>query len=140
MKKLLVPLNGTIVVCTGNDTPHAVQISCKAERPDDIETISTYYLVQYELTDLIIRLVEAHIEAPVPSSLVFEGERYVLLATAHAPWDFGKRVGFFWGHERLEACKDKWTFHFQAKRHAKERQIGSLSEEIGGYKTTSLIR
>ncbi|KAI0350909.1 hypothetical protein OH77DRAFT_1000217 [Trametes cingulata] len=118
MRRLLVPPNDTIVVCLGI---YAVQISCKAEGANDIDTIGTYYLVQQELSDLILRIVGAHILAPVPSSLVFEGERYMLLAT-NTPWHFGKKVAFFWGTERLKVCKDKWTFHFRTKRHVRAGQ------------------
>ncbi|KAI0630988.1 hypothetical protein C8Q77DRAFT_1198982 [Trametes polyzona] len=83
-------------------------------RPDDVDVITTYYLVQHELSELVLRVVGAHQQTPFPSPLMFEGQRYTLTAT-HAPWPFGKRVSFMWGDDRLQTCEDKWTFVFKVR-------------------------
>ncbi|KAI0676585.1 hypothetical protein C8Q78DRAFT_987203 [Trametes maxima] len=123
MKCPILPLNDTIVVCIGggdnqaSNPPSVVQISCKTERPEDVETITTYFLVQHELSELALRLVNAHLEQSVPESLTFEGDLYIVDAK-HTPWTFGKEVAFLWGDRRLEACEDKWTFWFKIKKVA----------------------
>ncbi|KAI8976631.1 hypothetical protein BD414DRAFT_496070 [Trametes punicea] len=120
MAGLLIPLDDTVVVCLGRGEAggsgrpcHVVQITCKADSPNDIDSIATYYLVRHELSELILRIVITHLARPVPSPLIFEGEQYRVHAT-HAPWSFGKKVVFMWGNELLEVCEDKWTFVFTA--------------------------
>ncbi|KAH9848349.1 hypothetical protein C2E23DRAFT_739739 [Lenzites betulinus] len=120
MQNVMIPLNDTIVVCLAGDgaqgaLPRVVQITCKAERPEDVKTIGTYYLVRHELSELILRVAGAHLGSPLPSSLVFTGERYTLVAN-HAPWTFGKKVDFMLGDDVLEVCADKWTFIFSIDR------------------------
>ncbi|KAI1784856.1 hypothetical protein LXA43DRAFT_174962 [Ganoderma leucocontextum] len=114
MHKVLFPLNDTIVVFFHRDdtqTPmsHVAQITVKTDRPHAIDTITTYYLVRHDLSDLILRLVTTHLEQPVQDDLVFEGLRYTIHAR-RSPWSFGQRVVFA-GETRgwkpqleLEAC------------------------------------
>ncbi|KAI0642538.1 hypothetical protein C8Q79DRAFT_217856 [Trametes meyenii] len=132
---LLLPLNDTIVVCVvskcgqEDGSPQVVQISCKTERPDDIKTIATYYLVQHEFSELALRLVNAHLEDPLAAFLTFEGDLYDVEAK-HAPWSFGKDVIFLWGDEQLRACEDKWTFSFNAKARGDSNQSDSTLEKL----------
>ncbi|KAL7277403.1 hypothetical protein ACG7TL_009265 [Trametes sanguinea] len=119
MPRLLIPLNDTIVVCLpagiAEGRPHyATQITCKTEKPDDIDAITTYYMVRHELNDLVLRIAMAHLASAMPSTLAFEGDHYRLHAR-HSPWTFGKKVAFMWGNETLESSEDKWTFLFTAK-------------------------
>ncbi|EJF57804.1 hypothetical protein DICSQDRAFT_68489 [Dichomitus squalens LYAD-421 SS1] len=122
MHKVLFPLNDTIVVFLHQDDTrsrgsHVVQITVKAERPQAIDTITTYYLVRHDLSDLILRLVTAHLEQPVQDDIVFDDPRYTIHAHRDA-WTFGRQLSFYWGDDRLEAAEDKWTFWFRMKRHA----------------------
>ncbi|PIL23626.1 hypothetical protein GSI_14939 [Ganoderma sinense ZZ0214-1] len=94
--------------------PHVVQITVKTDRPHAIDTITTYYLVRHDLSDLILRLVTAHMEQPVQDDLVFEGLRYTIQARK-SPWTFGQKVAFRWGNERVKASEYKWTFWFRMK-------------------------
>ncbi|KAI0764550.1 hypothetical protein BD413DRAFT_167856 [Trametes elegans] len=124
MSKFLFPLNDTVVMCLA---PYVVQVSCKAERAESIDTITTFYLAQHELSELVLRIITAHLENPLPSHLTFDSELYVLHAR-WAPWNFGKTVVFKWGGEALISCDHKWTFILQAKPRqlSTERAISSL--------------
>ncbi|KAM5536146.1 hypothetical protein V8D89_010245 [Ganoderma adspersum] len=120
MHQVLFPLNDTIVVFlhredTQTSMSHVVQITVKTDRPHAIDTITTYYLVRHDLSDLILRLVVAQLKEPVQDDLVFEGSRYTIHAR-RSPWYFGQKVVFRWGNERVEASEDKWTFWFRVKR------------------------
>ncbi|KAH9886067.1 hypothetical protein C8Q73DRAFT_292850 [Cubamyces lactineus] len=117
MAKVLIPLDDTVVVCLG-EQKRVVQITCKSERPDDIGTITTYYLVRHEISELILHLVMAHIRSPIPNPLTIEAEMYSIQARS-APWAFGKKVTFLWGEEPLEAGEEKWTFLFTSRRTSK---------------------
>ncbi|KAI0332845.1 hypothetical protein GY45DRAFT_1245862 [Cubamyces sp. BRFM 1775] len=115
--KVLIPLDDTVVVCLGEER-RVVQITCKSERPNDISTITTYYLVRHEISELILRLVMARVRNPIPSPLIVEAELYSIQAQ-RVPWNFGKKVAFMWGENHLKACEEKWTFLFTARRISK---------------------
>ncbi|KAI0656976.1 hypothetical protein C8Q70DRAFT_1007299 [Cubamyces menziesii] len=114
MAKVLIPLDDTVVVCLGEEK-RVVQITCKSERPNDIGTITTYYLVRHEISELILRLAMAHMRSPISSPLRIEADLYSIQAWS-VPWSFGKKVAFMWGDDPLEVCEDKWTFLFTSRR------------------------
>ncbi|KAI0720796.1 hypothetical protein C8T65DRAFT_567200 [Cerioporus squamosus] len=122
MRRVLFPLNDTIVVAQprleeDNSRPHRVtQVTLKAEALESVDTITTYYLVRHDLSELILRLVVAHQQSPesFPETLWFEDSRYSIRAQCLS-WSFGQQVRFQWGGDDLEACEHKWTFWFRAK-------------------------
>ncbi|RDX40771.1 hypothetical protein OH76DRAFT_216384 [Lentinus brumalis] len=136
MRRVLFPLNDTIVVALprleeDNGQPcRVVQVTLKAEdRSGSVDTITTYYLVRHDLSDLMLRLVVAHQQCPesFPDILLFDDSRYSIRAEC-AYWPFGQRVRFQWGDEDLEACEHKWTFWFRAKpfRATSQSEDGSV--------------
>ncbi|KAI0739131.1 hypothetical protein C8Q80DRAFT_1275299 [Daedaleopsis nitida] len=118
MQRLLFPLNDTVLVALpapGAHTPtHVAQITVKTPKPYAVETITTYYLVRHDMSELILKLVIAHNEQTISQSVVFEDLRYTLHAE-RVEWTYGKKVHFQWGDEELEACQSKWTFLFDPK-------------------------
>ncbi|RPD55960.1 hypothetical protein L227DRAFT_289824 [Lentinus tigrinus ALCF2SS1-6] len=136
MRRFLFPLNDTIVVALPKlekdeiRPSHVVQVTLKAEESKSVDTITTYYLVRHDLSDLIIRLVIAHQQCPesFPGTLSFEDSRYSIQAECIC-WQFGQQVRFQWGDEDLVACEYKWTFWFRAKpfraaSHSDDRSSG----------------
>ncbi|KAH8108633.1 hypothetical protein DFH11DRAFT_1632325 [Phellopilus nigrolimitatus] len=79
-----------------------------------VETIAAFFLVQHEVSELIIRVVRAHEAAPLPRTPVrFVGDRrYVLVAETKA-WAYGATLRLAWGGARVRACAEKWTFRFE---------------------------
>ncbi|CAL1699761.1 unnamed protein product [Somion occarium] len=85
MARFLLPLNDTTVVFlppddTGLPTPYAAQITVKTERRPNVGILSTHFLVQHEITDLILKIVSAHIHESFPPYAVFDGAQYTLFA------------------------------------------------------------
>ncbi|KAI0760088.1 hypothetical protein C8Q74DRAFT_201382 [Fomes fomentarius] len=84
MHRLLFPLNDTVVVALPTSDAHipthVAQVTVKAERPERVETITTYYLVRHDLSELILKVIMTHLEDALPQVLVFEDLRYTLRA------------------------------------------------------------
>ncbi|OBZ67414.1 hypothetical protein A0H81_12545 [Grifola frondosa] len=117
MLRLLLPLNDTVVLFLHPDdtqlsAPHVVQVTIKSDLPETVNIIAAFYLVHHDITDLVNRIVTAHLQNPLPSFMIFEDSRYTLQAT-HTKWPFGKTIAFSWGEDTIMACEDKWTFVFK---------------------------
>ncbi|KAH9833152.1 uncharacterized protein C8Q71DRAFT_191897 [Rhodofomes roseus] len=106
----------TVVVLHPDDTqlaaPIAVQVTIKADRPASTDDVAAFFHAQREVSNLVTRVITAHLQHPLPSPMCFQGESYVLTAK-HAAWTFGsERVRFSWGPEEIKPGREKWTFIF----------------------------
>ncbi|KAL5480685.1 hypothetical protein ACEPAI_9625 [Sanghuangporus weigelae] len=81
------------------------------------DAIAAYFLVQHEVSELIISVLRAHLTNPLRTPVRFVQEDgpvpYCLVADSQ-PWPFGKTLGLTWGDERLVPSELKWTFKFSS--------------------------
>ncbi|PCH39453.1 hypothetical protein WOLCODRAFT_167970 [Wolfiporia cocos MD-104 SS10] len=94
-------------------SPTVVQVTIKSDGPETVDSIAAFYMAQHEVSDLVTRIITAHLHAPIPPLAMFKGNSYTLVAK-HAYWRYGlENLHFMWGKENVQACKDKWTFVFK---------------------------
>ncbi|KAL5522389.1 hypothetical protein ACEPAG_8405 [Sanghuangporus baumii] len=81
------------------------------------DAIAAYFLVQHEVSELIISVLRAHLTNPLRTPVRFvqqDGPIPYCLVADSQPWPFGKTLGLTWGDERLVPSELKWTFKFSS--------------------------
>ncbi|TDL23969.1 hypothetical protein BD410DRAFT_786668 [Rickenella mellea] len=99
----------------GSDLPKVAQVSVYAEgRGSLVESIASYFHVQRQISDLVMRVVCAHQVQPLRTPVNFEGNGYTVVANTKQ-WVYGETLRLKWGDEVVEPCQEKWTFTFVRK-------------------------
>ncbi|KDR80080.1 hypothetical protein GALMADRAFT_265265 [Galerina marginata CBS 339.88] len=91
---------------------YVVQVMIKQARRNVIKEMTTFFLVQYEITKVVESIVFAHIFSPMPPEVRIEGRGYVLKGRRRS-WDYGKTLNLRWGEDATKQCEDKWVFLFE---------------------------
>lgn len=87
--RFLLQLNDTQLIFlhpedTGLPEPYVVQVTIKSDpsnRPPNVAALTTFFLAQHDITELIVRVINAHILSSFPPYVVFEDEKYSLAAS-----------------------------------------------------------
>ncbi|KAH9933828.1 uncharacterized protein B0H18DRAFT_1115195 [Fomitopsis serialis] len=114
LKVVLHPEDTDLVV------PTTVQVTVKADGRTSTDALAAFFYAQREVSDIVTRIVTAHLHNRLPSPMFLEGDGYVLTAK-HTAWTFGnERVKFSWGTEEIQPGIDKWTFLFASIKQDSE--------------------
>ncbi|KAH8101169.1 hypothetical protein BXZ70DRAFT_1007560 [Cristinia sonorae] len=119
---LLLSLNDTVIVILHNEgeLPYAVQITVKTPRSPNVRLLTSFFLAQRDVSDLILSLASAYTQSRPPNHMIFEGEGYSVVATRRR-WMYGRdKLRIMWGDEVVTPCRYKWTFTFDFEKEKEE--------------------